>query len=263
MNSFTLSRRSSRIKLVSGIVLSVLAVNIGCGTTQSGPEQVNHGNQTSAHDNQPVVSSSQLRESVEIVDVPHGSAQSPVDAVEKLIEGIASAPGDDNAVYRVRETAQSIMTFGPAAFPILMNHVDDDRYSFARRTPSGPMRNFDVGSSCGFIVEWELEVYEKVGVYPRMEPSYFREVVDAPNWNDWWSNHRHKSLVDLQIEATRWAIDWQKELLSKWQDQDPDYRGIEELRRIIKENEVQLAFQINSHKALRDEKATPFYKENK
>ena len=76
------------------------------------------------------------------------------------------------AVYRAGD---KLISRGAIAFPLLFEHFDDKRFSYVTDTPGGEM-TCPVGDACQHVVACQLEVYEKIGIYPRMVPDYFWDV---------------------------------------------------------------------------------------
>ena len=102
----------------------------------------------------------------------------------------------------------------------------------------------DVGFACMEIIACQLEVYEKLGLRPVGFPSYFRDVVIGPGGRQreeytigWFDAHREMSLLELQIEATEWAISEQEKLL---ETQEFEAWREENFREVVARNAVTL-----------------------
>lgn len=153
---------------------------------------------------------------------------------------------DHAAQGRVGQAATSLAKMGITAFPLLIEHASDERFSFVSKSGNGAMRAMPVGDACGRIIEVQLDVFEQIGIYPRMYPSYFGSVVkdeDNPKaeGNDslkkWWEERKDKSLVELQIESFEWAIEQQTQLLGEWKaDKRREKDDLKNLQQVIAEN---------------------------
>ncbi|MBS0264086.1 MAG: hypothetical protein JSS02_19275, partial [Planctomycetes bacterium] len=90
-------------------------------------------------------------------------------------------PGDydKHADEVVKSAGDKLISYGTAAFPMLIEHFQDERFSHVIDTPAGEM-TAPVSRACRSIIECQLEVYEKAGsddTYPWMPP-YFEDVVE-------------------------------------------------------------------------------------
>jgi hypothetical protein len=109
-----------------------------------------------------------------------------------------------------------------------------------RYTAVAAVSGATVGNACRSIIACQLEVYERIDIYPGAVPSYFRYVVSKDKKPDeWWKSHEKLSLYEMQIEAVEWAISEQKEIA-----QAGKYRGEEvdtkEFAVVIARNEKML-----------------------
>ena len=119
-------------------------------------------------------------------------------------KAIYPANYDDAAEERVMAARDAILERGVAAFPDLIRHIDDERYSYTTR---GDPEHISVGKMCHFIMSAQVEVYHgftsfgpgRVG--PTFVPRSKREA------EEWWKQRRDKTLRDLQLEAVSLALD--------------------------------------------------------
>jgi len=169
--------------------------------------------------------------------------------IEELIEQLASTRDPTletkRGTYlenRVAEAATSLVQIGPAAFPQLVAHAGDKRFSFRYITGSGPTRVMSVGEACGRIIEVQVDVFDQISVYPA-NPSYFWTVVERDGkdplfkeWYEGWKERKDKSLLGLQVESVEWAIEQQMELLKTWQKDKQLKKDADRLRKILAEN---------------------------
>lgn len=180
--------------------------------------------------------------------------------IEELIEELASSNDpkllipsgislktppewDHKAQARVSKAATSLVEKGPSAFPQLIAHARDKRFSFVNKSINDAMSKESVGKACERIIEVQVDVFEQIGIYPGLYPSYFWSVVlGDPDLNgeaeasleNWWKKRKDKSLVELQIESVEWAI--QTELLGKWRNDKLHKDDLKGLRSILAEN---------------------------
>jgi hypothetical protein len=148
---------------------------------------------------------------------------------------------DEKGEEAVFDAAVPLLKKGPAAFPTLMKHSEDRRFSFCRESAgSGAMRAWHVGKACELIIESQLDVYDKVGFDQQMFPNYFDNVVKGKKFDAWWKAHREETLADLQIEAFEWAIQQETNLLEEWNNKASGKRKVAGLKEIIGKNERRL-----------------------
>jgi hypothetical protein len=122
---------------------------------------------------------------------------------------------DHKAQERVRAAWKQLYDLGPVAFPQLIKHFDDDRYSFTADGGAAD-RNWPVGGACSDIVrcylqpysEFALTVDEGKGKRRRRRPNYFYDLRlnDRETAERWWKKHRDKSLREIQIESLEWVL---------------------------------------------------------
>jgi hypothetical protein len=104
---------------------------------------------------------------------------------------------------RVLNAWAALLKEGIEAFPLLTASTNNKRYSCTVRGPSGDV-NLTVGDVCTKIVRNQVAVYSDVidwpfpgaapGVFPREELSV------------WWQTRRGRTLREMQIEATEYAL---------------------------------------------------------
>lgn len=138
--------------------------------------------------------------------------------IQMLIQALASPnrapkPGDGEtripSTYgrvtqqKVLDAWSALLKEGTGAFPVLIANTKDNRYSCTLRGPNGDV-NCTVGSVCRDIVRNQVEVYWDVidYPYPGAAPHCFLPV----DLSTWWEKNRNRTLRDLQIEATEYAL---------------------------------------------------------
>jgi hypothetical protein len=112
-----------------------------------------------------------------------------------------------------------LVELGPSAFPLLIENVNDKRYSLTTENAlSGWYRNESVGEVCQAIIFDQLQPYggywqlvgEEGGGDPRNKasrpgyPSDFLESQEAAK--AWWEKHNKQSLCEMQLEALNWVM---------------------------------------------------------
>ncbi len=163
---------------------------------------------------------------------PHGQRS---ERAAELVEALASAnrppklvgekdprPPDPlppdyriEAQDRVYVAYSEILKAGVDAFPELIEHLDDKRYS-ATEDDGACWVNWTVGDMCRFLIADQLEVYRD---YVRDDPqtgriaSYVSSLVGTSKAEAqaWWSRNRTKKLYELQAAALGWAIDKERD----------------------------------------------------
>jgi len=77
---------------------------------------------------------------------------------------------------RVDDAATPLVKKGRSAFPQLISHASKKRCSFINTSGNGAMSQMSVGVACGRIIEVQLDVFQQIGISPRMYPSHARTV---------------------------------------------------------------------------------------
>lgn len=120
---------------------------------------------------------------------------------------------DDNLQKLVYQVYRELDALGVTAFPDLIKHFDDKRYSLT--ADAGPMdKNFTVGELCYYIVELQIQPDKgwTVGTgdprFRKFRPHFPREIKlrDKAAAMNWWEQNKDKSLTDIQIAVTEWTI---------------------------------------------------------
>ena len=95
------------------------------------------------------------------------------------------------------------------ALPVLLQEVDDERFSFVYTSTSGAITTQSVGGACCDIIAAHIEEYRQhvtrgdfAGV-PRC-PSFIWD--ECGGIEKWWKSRKDKSLADLQLEAIEWVL---------------------------------------------------------
>ena len=135
-------------------------------------------------------------------------------ADSRMITGISS-DADRKAKVRVDRATEQLTRLGTAAFPALIAHRDDQRYSHtiirafsgSRSGKESPLRSIDytVGGTCVDIIARQLNPGDE---YP--DRDFIPACVPPAKLPNWWAARSSKSLVDLQKEAVQWRIENEK-----------------------------------------------------
>lgn len=121
-------------------------------------------------------------------------------------------PGfDPKEQTRVAEVCRKLKEAGTAAFPSLIDHFEDQRYSVSlEQCSSGAARHVSVGEVCHMLIMDQLQPY---GFYSRGGDELGRprrSFYDLPDSKkeatEWWSKHQHQTLDQLQLEVLDWVI---------------------------------------------------------
>jgi hypothetical protein len=118
---------------------------------------------------------------------------------------------DHEAQDRVLDAWFKLQECGAAAFPILLDSLDDDRYSFTE--DGGALdRNWTVGEACRDMIDLELQPFRTYYRFkdddgPRIPRYIYHFKLDTPDGaKKWWKTHKDKTLRELQIEVLEWVI---------------------------------------------------------
>lgn len=136
-------------------------------------------------------------------------------------------PGYNEAAQQtVRQAYQELQRLGPKAFPELIEHLDDPRYSLTGDT-ANVERNVNVGFLCRWLLERQIcpfhpvvagegyttgkAAYGNLVVGPRGEapdrPDYFAHLLtDRTEAKKWAVEHQSYPLRVIQEEALKWMI---------------------------------------------------------
>jgi hypothetical protein len=117
--------------------------------------------------------------------------------------------------YEAQKTVKAawieLTKMGTAAFPLLVEHLDDQRYCDSRDL-AGDMYNFTVAAACRCILRDQLEPYHdflggRTGLEHLEEYSYVHEVIgNKDTARTWLASHRNQQLWELQAEAIEWLL---------------------------------------------------------
>ena len=151
---------------------------------------------------------------------------------------------------KVHRAAKQLAELGIAAFPELIDHLDDSRYSFSEDAQNArPIFSYhqSVGEYCKRIISEQVSRFKSWGGDP-MAPRSHTIVLDFPSLRNktvaiqWWEHGGEKSLWRLQADVLRWAIDVE----TKHYQEDK----VEEARRAAVENTKRLNRILTAKKPL-------------
>ena len=113
----------------------------------------------------------------------------------------------------IYEAYRKLNLLGVGAFPHLIDHFDDERYALT--ADGGSMEiNFSVGKLCYYVVELQIQP-DKGWTVGKGDPRFraFRphfpehiKLRDKESAMKWWEQNKSKTLVEIQILVTEWAI---------------------------------------------------------
>jgi hypothetical protein len=97
------------------------------------------------------------------------------------------------------------------SLPILVKHVDDDRFSYVYEDvgTSGVIVKASVGFACLQMIDVHVEVYRREVTKPDFAfiprcPSFIFE--ECGGVKKWWQSRKKKTLAQLQLEGIEWAL---------------------------------------------------------
>lgn len=174
--------------------------------------------------------------------------------LDSLIESLCSrhpAPSPKRMVPMREEKAvwkavDELMSLGPKAFPALIDHFEDERYSYTEDNTTGeriagPSVNRTVGYLCFHIVTAQVQKYVSWDEPdPRDSPGYYSTVVPWVRKDavEWIKGRVDKPLWELQKENLSFVIEQNEKLLK---DFDKDSREEKLCKEAIKKNTEQIA----------------------
>lgn len=151
--------------------------------------------------------------------------------INDLIDSLASHYEKPNVDSRERVPAEpaiwravdELIAIGPRAFPLLIDHFDDERFSFTEDCVScerseNPVFKRTVGHLCYMIVRSQVQRYESwEGPDPRDSPGYSECVVphEKERAVQWLQSSAGKSLWEMQYDNIRFVILENHKMLEK------------------------------------------------
>jgi hypothetical protein len=142
--------------------------------------------------------------------------------------GKTEGSGDYEQNARAMGAFSQLKKLGVGAFPLLFDHLDDQRYSFTADRGDAD-DNWSVGRACFDIVRCQLEPFCGFSV-PRNEttdrgpprPCYAAHINlrNPASAKVWWEARKSKSLRELQIEALQWAIAEEAKTPERYSDKE-------------------------------------------
>ena len=114
---------------------------------------------------------------------------------------------------KVHRAADELRKFGIDAFPQIIDHFDDHRYSYSEEAMNARSELFysrSVGSHCMSIVCAQLYMFETWGdPWTGFGPTWdgHPELRSKSTAQRWWAKNKGKPLWRLQTDMLEWAID--------------------------------------------------------
>ena len=135
-----------------------------------------------------------------------GKAPFRSDDVPRLPKGITTSD-----LYRsqakIAEAYNDLSDNIEAALPVLMKHIDDNRFSYVFESGSGNYTKATVGDACNAIVWNHVEPYAPlVTVMDEARRQYPSFVEECGGLKLWWKGRSGRSLAELQVEGIEWAL---------------------------------------------------------
>lgn len=126
------------------------------------------------------------------------------------------------AQEKVQEAWDNLVALGKQAFPALIQHMQDREYCLSYETSL--LRDFCVGEVCRQIIEGQVDL-ATVGYKSRPGvdgtwhqcPHYFEQFYQGKQtpremMQQWWQDHQHLSLREMQIAALRYRIEQEQQI---------------------------------------------------
>lgn len=131
--------------------------------------------------------------------------------IEQLIDQLAGSKSDKQRESGVFKAADELLKLGTDAFPQLIEHFDDKRYSFDEDSlATDDVYQHDVGELCYRLVKAQVKKY-RPWKYPdpRSTPGYAGSIVppDKDDAKAWWEKNKKKALWELQADSVRRVIE--------------------------------------------------------
>lgn len=110
---------------------------------------------------------------------------------------------DRRAQVKVLDAWIALLRKGIDAFPQLVANADDLRYCCSAHGANGDV-NISVGGACHHIIVNQVAIFHDVVDHPApgAAPRHFADEGLAA----WWAKNQHRTLLELQIEATKQAL---------------------------------------------------------
>lgn len=148
------------------------------------------------------------------------SAKTPDYWVDRLASKHPKPAPGARAPYEqeVWDAVDALHELEASAFPVLIAHFNDARYSFTQDSLSGDddqsTRRETVGFLCRQIVQRQVQKRVVWSGDPRGTPGYSECVVpdDVQDALTWWNKHRDQALWQLQIANILYVIDLNADL---------------------------------------------------
>lgn len=166
-------------------------------------------------------------------DVPPArQCDAKTDTIARLIDQLASSNSTDDGRLaaaatndpRIWKSVDALYALGIEAFPQLIAHFDDDRYSFEEDALSSNKKyRVSIGRLCWTIVDRQVTKYVAWKVAdPRGTPGSGLSSVPSTRRDAeaWWEVNRRKPLWELQCDSIRRVIAANRERLQSEKAED-------------------------------------------
>jgi hypothetical protein len=134
--------------------------------------------------------------------------------IQQLIEQLAGSKSDRQRKNGVFKAADELLKLGTDAFPQLIEHFDDKRYSFDEDSMAADdVYQYDVGELCYRLVVKQVKVYRPwKQADPRGTPGYSGSIIqpDKDDAKAWWEKNKKTALWELQADSVRRVIEKNK-----------------------------------------------------
>jgi hypothetical protein len=162
--------------------------------------------------------SDSLRTDRKVVESLIAQLKSPNKDPNPKNEPLADYPKDydSEAQEKVEKAREKLIALGKDAFPILIDHLNDEPYS--RSISTAIWRSLTMGNVCFGIIEEQVDL---IGMTYKARTGsdgkeytyrgYFSSYCED-HWysqagvQKWWKENKHQSIREMQIAALRWRI---------------------------------------------------------
>lgn len=149
---------------------------------------------------------------------------------EESLPPVYPSDYDHAAQDRVRSARDALLAKGMAAFPGLIRHVHDRRYSDTEQRGKSFWVNVHVGYVCYHIIALQVEVYQPLVTLP--PPKRIWLPFGQDDLDKWWESHKHVNLREIQLEGAKWALNQQRN--AHFRNKEEETAVLGDLKRLVK-----------------------------